>query len=202
MPRSIDKVIWLDGDVIVCKDISTFYKTFDTAGSAVKGIKEIDYENKELAKSLVGEHIPFNYDLLYLNVGILVINPLWFLERWRNPKILDNSLISIDLSKKRKLYPEQDLINIICSGFKDVCIDSTFNFSIDTEVNYYKTKLKNISCIHYTGSKPWIKFDKTVRFQMLYWKNAFLIFPPFYFIFIFAKSVLRLIKAKLKRMLN
>ena len=199
LDEKIDKILWLDGDVLVCKNVLDFYKSFDINKYAIKGTEEIEEENILLIEAISGVNISPQYDLKYLNVGVLLINPKWFLDRWSNASELDRFLSSIDLSKKSYLLPEQDLINIICSHYKQIALGSLYNYSIDTEKNYYTIKYRSIYIIHFTQTKPWTIYDKSVRFYFRYWRYGIFVYSAYRFFKIFGSMISNYLKLSKKK---
>ena len=98
----LDKVIYLDCDLVVCKDLQSLWKT-DVKGVAVAMAPDLWYQDKETLSRLGIENGK------YLNAGVIVMN----LDYWRNNDIR-NKLLSFIAEKGSKLtYLDQDAINVI-----------------------------------------------------------------------------------------
>lgn len=179
--KTVEKILWLDGDVLICKNIEHFYNSFNPKKYAIMGTEEIEEENLNLLNSIKNETCYKTYDKRYLNVGVLLLSPSWFICHYPNIDNLESALEGIIISKKNYILPEQDLINILCSNNKQILINSEYNFSIDTDINYYSTSYKDIWIIHFTRAKPWTKYDRTVRFQRKYWKYGISVFSFYRF---------------------
>ncbi len=134
-----DKVLYIDVDAIVLADISELYNT--------------DIDNYYIAAS-IDKNISLFIDYLdtlqvdereYLNVGILLLN----LKKIRADKIDDKWLKLLKNNVYR--FPDQDIINIACKGFK-LEIDNKYNCS---SASGYADDMK---IRHFVGTKKdWVK---------------------------------------------
>ena len=104
----VDKIIYIDTDIIVNDNIYNFYSNTDSC--LIKGLQEQRDENITFINQY---HIRDN---LYLNSGVLVFNfKQWDVLFPNDTKYLD---VIKKYSKNNFLYPDQDLINIIFDGYK------------------------------------------------------------------------------------
>lgn len=168
LPECLSRILWLDSDIIVKKDISSFYHQEMGEKSLVvcKDGKDDQQLVKEL-KSRLG--IPITEK--YFNSGVLLMN----LERLRRETSID--MIDGFCKKYRSLltYPDQDLLNVMYRHQVIYADWRRYNcqiLAIDQEfLNSYK--LRNVSILHYTGpDKPWhlksfSKLDKYYWHEML-----------------------------------
>lgn len=156
-----DKIIYLDVDIIIKKDISNLYD-IELQDEYVAGVKHPKY-----LEYLI-EHIDSNIRDRYIFSCLLVMN----LKKMRitdyNQKILDvlnNKEITLKLL-------DQDVLNITCQGNVKY-LEQHYNVTPDmydlhenNKINYnneYITihevlnAIYNPSIIHFIGSKPWNK---------------------------------------------
>ncbi len=137
-----DKVLYIDTDAIVLKDISELWDIdisfYYIAGCQDYNIFKIDlYKNKEKV---------FNYK--YINAGVMLMNLKAF-------RLYDIQSKSFELIKKIK-FPllDQDILNILCIERK--YIPNIYNYFKDN--NNQNIDKSEIKIIHYVGDKnPWIK---------------------------------------------
>ena len=141
----IDKILYLDADIIVNGDISPLYDTdiskYYMAGGYDLYIDDIKYKPE----------IGFGQDDLYVNTGVLLMN----LKQMRTDNI-PKKLINTTKKMAGKIkYQDQDIINIVCRG-KILQFDSIYNYT-SHNILKEKRKYKRAVIIHYTGAnKPWL----------------------------------------------
>ena len=98
----LDKVIYLDCDLVVCKDLQLLWET-DVKGVAVVMAPDLWYQD---SKTLSRLGIPNGK---YLNAGVIVMN----LDYWRKNDVR-NKLLSFIAAKGSELtYLDQDALNVI-----------------------------------------------------------------------------------------
>lgn len=159
----LDKILYLDADLIVCKNIADFYST-DLKNNYFSGaedlyIKEINHK----------QSIGLGADDLYINAGVLLMNLKLIRQDNLGEKLINATK---ELWNKIK-YQDQDVINIVCKG-KIKKINNMYNFA--THNMLYNAKLIDTAkIIHYTGSKkPWLtgRGAKKVKFSNIWRKYA------------------------------
>ena len=163
LPDSIEKVLYLDGDIIVQGDLSELYSTdiSDVYAGVVK-----DYRGLTL-KGDFNERLKINHTA-YFNSGVLLLN-LSLLRNDNLPEKLLNYRIS-----GINYYMDQDSFNVIFAE-KVKYLSFYFNFQFScwrfakTEElsNYYNLvtyndkyeHIKRSIILHYTADKPWKYYD-------------------------------------------
>ncbi|WP_292185480.1 glycosyltransferase family 8 protein [Butyrivibrio sp.] len=145
-----DRCIYMDGDVIVCDDMSELF-SLDMDGYYIGAVRDIE----------AGQYMAqFDYNSSkpdpegYVNSGFLVMNL---------KKIREDNLVSrfLELSKERFLFGDQDVINIACKD-KILYLDLKYNalvkyrFLSFKEKNYadFITKYFSVKEIHEAIDKP------------------------------------------------
>ena len=184
---NLDKILHLDPDLIVLKDLTDLYNTdlstYYIAGvkdlicvNIIKSQKQVVYKNKKMSWLEYYKYIGLNENQLYnyLQAGVLLFN-------LKQIKQDSNQDLMLDTLYKNGyfIFDDQDCINL---AFKDKIkyIDIRYNFTdpryqleynnlnYDEQQEYNKSK-NNPFIIHYTGrDKPW-NFKK--NYILLYWKN-------------------------------
>ena len=142
-----DKVLYIDTDAIVKKDISNVWK-YDISDYYVAGIR--DY-------GILGEGIIEKYNITgkYINSGFVVFN----LKKIRKDKIKEKWFNIIN--KKKLDYPDQDALNIVCQH-KELYLPSMYNFS-EYAGEYTTLKVQNsdlIKVYHFAGPKEFWVADR------------------------------------------
>lgn len=180
-----DKVLYLDSDLIVRKDIKDLYHT-DLDCYAVAAV--YDFKAQDRKKDL---SIPKEYE--YFNAGVLLMN----LNYWRE-KDLTNLLIEFILVKKEKLkYWDQDALNAILYDQVKL-VNNEWNVqSASFESNTVQSEvLADPAIVHFTGaSKPW-HISCTNKFKNDYFK--YLALTPFISFSIVSEDVMKLLDRKEK----
>lgn len=168
LPKSINKVLYLDSDIIILSDIKELYDM--PLGSNLAGMMKNDRDVK---------YPNFDFDV-YHNSGVILIN----LQAWRENKIEEKMINFLDENKnnffaKNPLYKfiDQDSINIALKG-RIKTLPSKWNFL------YWNSKFwgldepvfpSEIKLIHYIGGiKPW-DFpgdDKMYSIYYSYWERS------------------------------
>jgi lipopolysaccharide biosynthesis glycosyltransferase len=157
LPEHIDKILYLDCDMIINSSVSEFYNT-DINGVALAATLDEDYMGDE-------KYTRLNLDgpKSYFNAGMLLIN----LEYWRTHNVYERCIDCIRRIPEKLLLHDQDTLNTVLKG--EVKLVSV-KFNMQTGFLHKKRKLDdgtraeikanvlNPSIIHYTGlRKPWLK---------------------------------------------
>ena len=156
LPQELERVLYLDGDVIVRKPLDTFYDRppGDWGVTAVK-----DYGNIT-AKDYKRLQLPPNQD--YFNSGVLLLN----LNYWRREDVLTRCTTYFAVHPERIVYDDQDLLNVVLSGKVDF-VSPTWNaqdfffrkrFVRDETLSEstYTALLNDPAVVHFTRvPKPW-----------------------------------------------
>lgn len=157
LPANIDKVLYLDSDVIVRHSLQEMYNTdiHDYAVGAITDCFEgnIEYYNR----------LRYSPSLGYFNSGVLLVN----LEYWRQNKILQEGIDFATMYPERIVYHDQDILNYLFKNKKktlslkfnlqNVHLYKKIMISWEYETELYEA-INDPYIIHYTSScKPWKK---------------------------------------------
>lgn len=159
LPPSIEKVLYLDVDLIVRSDITELYTT-DISHHFAAAVADIGVESKGdlLPKILkLPPHEP------YFNAGVLLIN----VAKWREESIPQKVLTFINDNAEKICFKDQDGLNAILWG-KWVVLHPRWNVYRAIFRKYYKWQEKRKlslefrqaakapGIVHFTGPlKPW-----------------------------------------------
>lgn len=184
----IDKVLYLDTDIIINEDIADLYN-IDISKNIIGGCRDLaivhcdfwDFKKShEMLKSL-GYKNPYDY----INSGVLLFNLKKMREQNTTQKLLDTAL------SHSFVFHDQDAINLVCDGDIKI-LDGKWNFITHTSPEIYPYHVKqdiytriaenNIGIIHYAGaSKPWNSGINSLL-SGAWWKVA--ITSPFFNIYL------------------
>lgn len=136
-----DKVLYIDTDAIVRKDISNVWN-YDVSNYYLAGVKDYGILADDTLERLdmVGEH--------YVNSGFVIFN----LKKIRREKLVKKWFKIIN--EKELVYPDQDALNLVCTS-KELYIPSMYNvcYNVTLEV----TNMDLAKVFHYAGYKEdWV----------------------------------------------
>lgn len=166
LPSSIDKIIYLDADIIVTRSIREMWEV-DVENYAVGAVIDIWAPNKQLY-----ERLNLQDDGQYFNSGSMVLN----LKYWREHELSKQYMQYIKDNFEKLWFNDQDTLNGVLFN-KKLMLPVTYNFqvlflknSIFNEMTDEQKKnileTKNPLIMHYSAStKPWM---------IMYYKMPFL----------------------------
>jgi len=158
LPIELEKVIYLDSDLVILDDIKKLYNSFDFEETLGAVPQPMSKEHKRF--------IAINPNSTYFNSGVLLIN----LKKWRELNIFNKALNLIESREAGFPYWDQDILNILFEN-KYQTINLRWNM-IYSYCTLYKRHFKRVKfgIIHYTGSKkPW-DAKSYHPYKRLYWK--------------------------------
>lgn len=163
LPADLDRVLWLDADIVVQKDISNFYHQ-DFEGKKLVACVECNYMSGIVLENKLKLGFSKNYE--YFNSGVLLLN----LEALRN-SLTEEQLINKSYEYSSLLrWPDQDLLNLLYSRETKICDWKLFNYQICGNARVPDKELENAYIIHYTTSgKPW-KYGHIFASSKYYWR--------------------------------
>jgi lipopolysaccharide biosynthesis glycosyltransferase len=160
LPASIDKVLYLDADVIVRHSLKELWNT-DISGYALGAVE--DAVAGDVTKY---NRLRYSPQYGYFNAGIILFN----LRYWRENHCMEECINFISNHADRILYHDQDVLNYV---FKDRKLDLPIKYNVQTSfyyapakqgIDYYKYEEeiivadKDPTILHYTFKmKPWMK---------------------------------------------
>lgn len=172
LPEDVDKCFYVDGDMIVGKDLSKIYEKLGKDKIAAAVVEILAMSNKEtILKHLsnISDFSLFNkhpYEAPYFNAGFLLINVkrakelrifeqcLDFLQRYPNPPYADQDTLNAILGQKyhNDIIHLEPSYNVFC----DVCYSDSYISPIYSK-KQIKKAFKSPVIYHYAGgNKPWI----------------------------------------------
>ena len=162
LPKDIDRVLYLDCDIIVDGDVSKMYF------SEIKDISAI--VTTDFMSIQAGNPKRLGYDERhgYFNSGMMLIN----ISYWREHDILQRSINYIKENSEILFLYDQDVLNYVLHDSKKF-IGIEYNFLTlyiikgDYKNLNFETQQEVLTCcpkiIHYTQMKPWTIFSYNSR---------------------------------------
>lgn len=175
LPQDVDKLLYLDVDIIINKSLSELYNT-DFEGNMVCACPDTmqwvfpDSRNKIFEKQI-------EKGFTYFNAGVMLLN----IKELRGKYGLKDYLNIAEKLEYRLEAPDQDLLNYIHWNEIKFIDSNKFNLfallAYNHGINYEDVK-QEVMIVHYPGPKLWS--GKTVHFniEQLWWDYAKKI--PFY----------------------
>lgn len=153
LPEELDRVLYLDLDMIITGDISTIYHA-DFQDNLFMAVPDTSLGIDETKKKL-----RLKNDAVYINAGVLLMN----LELLRKEFDLQKALDYAIKHAERVLNCDQDVINVLYGdriGYLEWKYNYEARFHSVSEIVLYPFRMKQllakIKIIHYMGSKkPW-----------------------------------------------
>lgn len=157
LPDNIDKILYLDVDMIVNCDIRELYETSFDNNILVA------CENSDSANDIYNKNIGLPRDNVYVNAGMLLID----IKAYREFCTIETLNNFIYTYRKNIYYQDQDIINKMFFG-KIKVVDQKYNFQINYLLGLGTQDFEGI--IHYSSPfKPWNKnYDDPNRAKYLY----------------------------------
>ena len=151
---NLDKVIYLDCDLVVCKDLKSLWET-DVNDVAVTMAPDLLYQDKATLSRL-------GINNNYLNSGVIVMN----LDYWRKHDVMKRLLAYISDKGNELIYNDQDSLNAILHDERrqlPVKYNVTPHYFLKNPDNYPKEMHEEIrearidpAVFHFLGPvKPW-----------------------------------------------
>ena len=157
LPREIDKVLYMDGDVIVRHSLLPLWNT-DFGENAVAAVTDCSSGCIEFYNRL---HYPF--ELGYFNSGVLLVN----LRYWREHQVLNDFVSYMENHADSINFWDQDVLNVVFRD-KKVLIPLKYNlqhpflFEKTDAYDYWKLEQEVLEAredpciVHFTARwKPW-----------------------------------------------
>jgi lipopolysaccharide biosynthesis glycosyltransferase len=146
LPVKIEKLIYIDVDIIVIGDLSELYNTDITAVPIAAVPDPVEWDRPDLG-------IPDRAN--YFNAGVLLIN----ISLWKEQQIAEKAIAFLKQYPEKATYVDQDALNAVLIGnWKK--LDDKFNYTYRVVPVVPRKELEKIIAtkviIHYNESaKPW-----------------------------------------------
>ncbi len=156
LPEEVDRILYLDADVIVNHPIRPFYET-DFAGKLIIGCRDLALINLTVEQCLEkrSEKLrPLFEERRYINSGVLLFHMKELRKKYRFQYYLD---LAEELNYQI-FSPDQDLINYLHRDELGHADEWKYNFltwiGANNGYDYDRTK-REVSILHYAGQGPW-----------------------------------------------
>lgn len=167
LPADIDRLLYLDCDILVLGDISPLWETPMDDKTAIAAVEDMGCRESQRYDTL---QYPQSYS--YFNAGMMLIN----LAYWREHDIARSCLDYYHTYPERIVFNDQDLLNSVLYRNKKL-LDVRWNMqegfyrnlpSVDEEWRkQHVDALLHPVILHFTNRKPW-DYDSQHPFKEVY----------------------------------
>lgn len=168
LPKSVSRVLYLDGDIIVTGDLSRLWG-IDLTDKAVAAV------NNAVLSQTDPKRLCYPIEAGYFNAGVLLLN----LDYWREKEVGRKCIDFLKSHHDILMFQDQDVLNAVLWNEKRF-IPMTYNFLVYLLKDVYFNKIpldiqkeildtsKNPCIIHYASAvKPW----SVVYYNLPYFKE-------------------------------
>ena len=146
--EDIDRVLYVDCDVICTDSIKEFYET-DFEDNILVACENMTVEKYKDFNGKCNDRLELPSDNKYINAGVLLMN----VKKYKEEVNKDELIEFIDKYKNKLVLQDQDVINKYFYG-KIKIADNKYNYQINA-VDYGKECFDNV-LVHYSeAEKPW-----------------------------------------------
>ena len=157
----IDKVLYLDSDIVVNIDIQSLWN-IDLDQYYIAAVRDLKATRRKITNKIHFKKMGFSADQ-YFNAGVILFN----LKILREEMALFNDAISFLLKHSTDaIFFDQDALNALLQK-KTLLLPAMYNF-IPVSLQPQKVSDNLPAIIHFAGPKPW-KY-KCSQFDWMYWK--------------------------------
>lgn len=161
LPKEVSKVIYLDGDIIVCDSLRSLWRE-DVENIALAAVPDANYFSSRVNQSY--NYLKYSPALGYFNAGVLLIN----LDFWRDRNVVNDFRNLIASRKEGFIHHDQDILNYVFRENKKF-LPLKYNLMVEfllqpkyREISWeYDEEIdqaaRNPVIIHYSNSKPWLR---------------------------------------------
>lgn len=173
LPQDVDKILYLDPDIVINKNLEEFYN-IDLTGKVVAAGPHIygAFEKINLLRMCMSKKSH------YINAGVLLIN----LEEWRKTVTLQQIFDYITKNIKKLILSDQDVINGMFYDRTLYIDERIYNLDEKTFMKYSRFSVKkridldwvrkNTVIIHFNGKlKPWKEASYSGKLGEFFEKN-------------------------------
>ena len=158
LPSDLHKVIYLDCDMVVCKNLTPLWNT-DLDGYAIGAVTDYHNDNME-----VYTRLKYDPKYGYINTGMLLIN----MDYWRTNNVIDLFKDYIKNNPDKLVFADQDVLNPLFYDKKKIlpiCYNLSTAFLFKPQLLSISSRFlpeieeafNNPTIIHYTTDRPWFK---------------------------------------------
>jgi len=152
----IDRVIYLDSDLLVKKDLTGLY--FTDLGDHTVGVSGVTTIEWSLEKAFY-EKLGLEKQKAYFNSGVMLID----LKKWRDNRLTKRCIDFAEAYSANLLTADQTILNYIFYPEQFLVVDESYNMQL-TPRSKTLSSTETGSIYHFVGSpKPWDIFAEFIH---------------------------------------
>lgn len=163
LPDTVDKILYLDVDIIIRGNIRSFYDT-DITDYIAAACQDTDHPVLEKKKK---ELFHRTGDMRYFNAGVM----LWNIKRLRAEYSFDCFMKAAAELGFLLQYADQEILNYLLYNHIYYCDAEKYNFIVRGEQNESEIGDGNALILHYAGCNPWQNGQKNNLYR-IWWDYA------------------------------
>ena len=170
VPSRVEKVLWLDADVLVLGNLARLWEA-DLGGHVALAAQDILVPHVSSRFGIAAHReLGLKPEAKYFNAGVMLID----LARWRRHEVTARAFDYLRRYRERVVFLDQEALNAVLADQWEA-LDPRWNWNplIDRVPTHKKARDKIIGdpwIIHFTGNlKPWTYLGSS-RHQMLYYQ--------------------------------
>ena len=169
LPTDIDRVLYLDTDIIIDGDISGFYNQ-DFEGKLIAACPDPGKIPQDIPIDHIRRNLNIREDIKYCNAGVLLYN----LKAMRTEVSESDMLTYIDKYKDSLYMADQDIINGFYAGRIKYCNPLVYNYAAKRYVlrKYGREAAGNALIIHFALKYKPFSIKYTGILSERFWKYA------------------------------
>lgn len=173
LPESVDRILYLDVDLIINKDISDLYN-IDFSGNLVCAASDTNGNGNDLTKYSDFQQqmfAPFlNHGFIYFNAGVMLYN----MKSIRKIYTLDTYLNAMQEWNFQMPANDQDILNYV---YHDKVLYIPWDkYDLFTLSAYHngmtESQASEVSILHFAGYKPWDTSSIHYDIEAIWWNYA------------------------------
>mgnify|MGYP001036388818 FL=1 len=149
LPKTVDRVLWLDADIIILNDITEFYYQ-DFEEKLLIVCADVNHDREDVHK--IKQAMKISQEHTYFNSGVSLFN----LTKLRAETTEEEIVEVCNRMKDKVMYVDQDILNYLYQFKVKYENPKKYNYQL-TNDNFIEEKdLAEICILHYSGPrKPW-----------------------------------------------
>ena len=170
LPEEVDRLLYLDVDIIVDKSINDFYFTpFNQSLFCVCRDMCVNFPVNDVRDELFKEHRKKNFT--YFNSGVM----LWNIVALRGKYTFEYYMKLMKQLDYKVLAPDQDLLNY--AHYNHVKLMDEYRYDLFSRMAYYAgityaDVKRETAIVHFAGQKPWKGDFLHYDIEKLWWDYA------------------------------
>jgi len=169
--KNVDKILFLDCDIVVKKNISDIFK-IDIDDKYILAVEDINGKQFSEERSM-------KTSCFYFNSGVFVLN----CKKWREEGLEQKCFDYVKENGHTFKFQDQEVLNgVLCENAKKIGLEWNFQYIRNYVGGFNKEEFNEVkkdpAIIHYiTGEKPW-KISNVDKIIIEYWR--YLSMTPFF----------------------